>query len=137
MTVLLDANVLVALTVADHVHHDVVVAWFRGQADTFATTPMTQGALLRYLLRTGADAGSALQVLLGICGHERHRFWPDDSPFTPRTLRGVVGHRQVTDAYLADRARVNGGHVATLDRGIAAVHPDVSELVSTQDSASP
>lgn len=130
MTFLLDGNVLIALTVAEHVHHDDVAGWFVGQTEGFATTPMTQGTLLRFLLRTGADAGSALHVLTGITGHQRHEFWLDDSPFTERMLRGVVGHRQVTDAYLADRARANGARLATLDRGIAAVHQDIAELIS-------
>ena len=129
MSVLLDGNVLIALTVAEHVHHDVVVDWFSGRTDSLVTTPMTQGTLLRFLIRAGADANTALQVLTGIAQHEKHEFWPDDAPFTDGTLRGVVGHRQVTDAYLADRARANGGQLATLDRGIAAVHPDVAVLI--------
>ena len=120
---------LVALTVAEHVHHDAVVGWFGSRTEAFATTPMTQGTLLRFLLRAGSDVGSALQVLNAITGHDRHVFWPDDSQFSERTLRGVVGHRQVTDAYLADRARTNGAQLATLDRGLAAVHHDVAELI--------
>ncbi len=104
-------------------------ARIRVQAEPFVTTPMTQGTLIRCLLRSGADANAALQVLAGMTRHERHEFWRDDAPFTDGTLRGVVGHRQVTDAYLADRARANGGQLATLDRGIAAVHPDVALLI--------
>jgi predicted nucleic acid-binding protein len=137
VTWLLDSNVLVALAVADHVHHDLVVSWFIGRTDTFATTPMTQGALLRYLLRTGIDTGSALQVLGGITAHDRHSFWRDELPFTARTLRGVVGHRQVTDGYLADQARANRGRLATLDRGIAALHRDVAELITSGEPTPP
>jgi predicted nucleic acid-binding protein len=39
MSVLLDGNVLIALAVAEHVHHDRVVDWFSGATD--------QGAYLR------------------------------------------------------------------------------------------
>ena len=51
------------------------------------------------------------------------------------TLRGLVGHRQVTDAYLAARARTAGGRVATLDRGLAALHAEVVELIDVTPAA--
>jgi uncharacterized protein len=34
VTVLLDANVLIALLVEDHVHHDAVENWFAGISET-------------------------------------------------------------------------------------------------------
>jgi toxin-antitoxin system PIN domain toxin len=127
--VLLDGNVLVALAVGDHVHHHTAEAWFRSDDRAFATTPITQGTLLRLLLREGLPSGDALAVLQGFTQHEQHRFWPDNRPFDRRTLRGVVGHRQVTDAYLVALARHRRGRVATLDRGLALLHPDVAELL--------
>jgi len=129
--VLLDGNVLVALAVEDHVHHHAVERWFMADGRGFATTPITQGTLLRLLLRSGMAASDAAAVLQQLTGHERHRFWPDDRPFDRRTLRGVVGHRQVTDAYLAALARRRRGALATLDRGLALLHPDVAELIET------
>ena len=45
-------------------------------------------------------------------------------------LRGVVGHRQVTDSYLCALARFRGGRLVTLDRGLAALHGDVTELLN-------
>jgi hypothetical protein len=131
VTVLLDGNVLVALTVADHVHHDVVVGWFTSQARDFATTPTTQGTLLRFLLRAGADASVAVAILDGVRGHDRHVFWPDDAPYDLAMLHGVVGHRQVTDAYLAARARDRVARLATLDRGLAVAHRDLVELIES------
>lgn len=59
-----------------------------------------------------------------------HRFWPDDVSFEQVRLRGVVGHRQVTDAYLAGLARQRGGQLATFDRGLAAMHLDVARLLT-------
>jgi hypothetical protein len=44
-------------------------------------------------------------------------------------MQGVIGHRQVTDAYLAQLARVNAGRLATFDAGIAALHRDVADLI--------
>lgn len=131
MTILLDGNVLVAMVVHEHVHHEAVVEWFARDTRDFATTPTTQGTLLRFLLRAGLDASEAFAVLDGVSRQERHAFWPDDAPYDAATLRGVVGHRQVTDAYLAARARVRGAKLATLDRGLAAAYGELVELISS------
>ena len=126
---LLDGNVLIALAVADHVHHSVARSWWLEAPDRFATTPMTQGTLLRFLLREALSVSTALGVLDRLTGSEHHEFWPDNAPFTRRAVRGVMGHRQVTDAYLAELARRHRGRLVTLDAGLAAVHPDVAELL--------
>jgi len=125
VTDLLDANVLIALTVADHVHHDVAERWFVAATDSFATCPVTQGALLRAWLRAGATSADAVAVLAAVTASERHEFWSDDRSYIDVELRGVVGHRQVTDAYLAGLARARGGRLVTLDRALTALHPDV------------
>ena len=49
--------------------------------------------------------------------------------FSDVRLDGVIGHRQVTDAYLAQLARRNDGQLATLDAGLAHLHLDVAVLV--------
>jgi predicted nucleic acid-binding protein len=41
----------------------------------------------------------------------------------------VIGHRQVTDAYLVALARHHDGRLATFDRGLAALHDDAVELL--------
>jgi hypothetical protein len=130
VTVLLDGNALVALSVVDHVHHDIAANWFSSIDAEFATTPTTQGTLLRLTLREGLDIQASVDLLNGITGHPRHVFWPDDLPYTAATLRGVVGHRQVTDSYLVTLARNRGGQLATFDRGLAAWSPDIVQLVS-------
>jgi toxin-antitoxin system PIN domain toxin len=130
VTVLLDGNALVALCVVDHVHHDIAANWFSSRDDQFATTPITQGTLLRLTLREGLDIKASIDLLNGITGHPRHVFWPDDLPYTAGTLQGVVGHRQVTDAYLVTLARNRGGQLATFDRGLASWSPDVAVHVA-------
>ena len=129
MTHLLDANVLVALVVPDHVHHDAAEAWLAGGDHPFATCPITEGALVRLLVREGAGAAAAIAVLEAVARHPRHDFWPADVPYAHADLRKVDGHRQVTDAYLAALARAHDGRLATFDRALAALHPDVVELV--------
>lgn len=126
---LLDANVLVALVVSDHVHHAAAEHWLEQQPGAFATCPITQGALVRLLVREGAAAREAVEFLGEVLGDRRHRFWPDDIGFDEIVVASVVGHRQVTDAYLAGLARARGGRLATFDRGLAVVHPDVAEVV--------
>ncbi|MGH8999603.1 MAG: TA system VapC family ribonuclease toxin [Acidimicrobiia bacterium] len=127
--VLLDANVLIAVAVADHVHHDAAEEWFSRRRGRFATCPITQGALIRLIIRHGADAAQAMGVLAGVTKQKAHQFWPDELDFGKVAMTGVLGHRQVTDAYLAALARHHGGRLATFDQGLAALHPDVALTV--------
>jgi toxin-antitoxin system PIN domain toxin len=131
-TRLLDANVLIALFDADHVHHGVVRDWFIVLRDGFATCPIVEGTLTRWIVRiegrTGATA--AQRELRKLAADSRHRFWPDDLAYADVEWKGVLGHGQVTDAYLAALARKHGGRLATLDRGLAALHYDVAELIA-------
>ncbi len=131
MVHLLDANVLIALGDRGHVHHEATRRWFRQRGDQpFATCPITQGALLRILLRRAPAAiDDALGILRLFVAHPAHRFWPDDLDYRAVRWDGVLGHRQVTDACLAALARRHRGRLATLDRGLAALHDDVAELI--------
>jgi uncharacterized protein len=129
VTILLDANVLIALVVEEHVHHDAAEAWFAGTTAPIATCPITQGSLTRLLIREGQPAQAATAVMSALVAQPRHEFWPDDVGFDAVSLDGVIGHRQVTDAYIAHLARIRGGRLATFDRGLAKLHADVAELV--------
>ncbi len=126
--VLLDANVLIALSFSDHSHHPAAQRWF-GAGRNFATTPTVQGALVRYTMRV-ATATHAAELLVLLASHPRHQFWPDDRPFTSSVLRGLVGHRQVTHAYLCDAAEARGARLATFDEGLAQLRPRVVELIT-------
>ena len=129
MTVLLNADVLIALLVDDHVHHTAAENWFAGMPGNFATCPVTQGSMLRLLLREGQSAAAARVVLSQATANPRHEFWPDDVAYTDVPTAGVVGHRQVTDAYLAQLARSRQARLATFDQAMAKLHHDVTELV--------
>ena len=131
MTLLLDANVLIALVVADHVHHDAAEEWLAGTTGPFASCPLTQGSLVRLLLREGQTVSTARAVVEALALNARHEFWPDDTPYSQVPMDGVVGHRQVTDAYLAQLARAHRGRLASFDQGLAKLHQDVVELVPT------
>ncbi len=129
MTHLLDGNVLIALTVADHVHHAAAVRWWSSGTDEVATCPTTQGALLRLLIRGGLGSNLSVGVLAALTEHPRHRFWPADIGYDAVDMSRVLGHGQVTDAYLAALARRRGARLATFDRGLAQQADDVVTLL--------
>jgi len=129
MTVLLDGNVLIALATLDHEHHLSARRWFSGSNESFATCPITQGTLVRFLLRQGDDTTVAKRVMEGFMRNPRHAFWSDSISYHDVRMEGVVGHGQVTDAYLAQLARENGGRLATFDEGLAGLHKDVADLI--------
>jgi toxin-antitoxin system PIN domain toxin len=123
--------VLIALVVVEHVHHDAAADWLAASESRFATCPITQGSLIRFLVRTGQSAAAARDVVSAVEAADRHEFWPDGLSFADVEFGGVVGHRQVTDAYLAQLARSRNGRLATLDSGLAHLHDDIAVLIPT------
>ncbi len=130
MTILLDSNVLIALIVEDHVHHELAKYWFKKSHQKFATCPITQGSLIRFLIREGQDSSISVDILRSICLHPRHEFWMDEVGFSDFELKSVSGHRQVTDFYLAQLARIKNGKLVTFDVGLHGFHKDVVELIA-------
>jgi toxin-antitoxin system PIN domain toxin len=132
MTWLLDGNVLVALRIDSHVHHDRVHRWFgRLKRDRFATCVLTQGTLLRVHMKTAADrsAAAAWQALREVAAHPKHEWWGHPLSFLTVPHRHLQGGAQVTDAWLAELARQRTGRLATLDSGLATLHDDVAVLL--------
>lgn len=128
-THLLDANVLIALTVADHEHHERASAWAAG-IDAFAVCPVVEGALVRFLVRVGESAAVAQRLLDAVHALPACQFWPDSLSYAASDLGRVRGHRQVTDAYLVSLAATRADAVlATLDEGLVQSHPERSLLV--------
>jgi hypothetical protein len=80
-------------------------------------------------MRGGQTAGAAHDVLHVLHGSEQHEFWPDSISYRAVPLTGVLGHRQVTDSYLAHLARTRSGRLATFDEGLAKLHQDVADLL--------
>ena len=125
-TFLLDANVLIALTTPDHSLHSRALAWF-SSVDHFATCPITQGALMRFHLRwgVGASVQTGKGLLQRIARHPLHVFWTDEANYLDLPEKGVIGHRQVTDAYLVLLAREKGGALSSMDDALVAMHSNV------------
>jgi uncharacterized protein len=132
VTWLLDGNVLVALCIDSHVHHDRVHRWFGALGrDRFATCVLTQGTLLRVHMRTATDstAAAAWDALANVTAHSKHQWWDDSVSYLDVPHRHLQGGAQVTDAWLAAVARRRRSRVATLDSGLATLHADVAVLL--------
>jgi uncharacterized protein len=127
---LLDVNVLIALTHSAHVHHGLVQAWAQAQGKlAWASCTVTQLGFVRLASQpaiggASTSPGAALALLDQLLDHPGHQFWPDgqdiaNSPALRSPL--IVGHRQVTDAYLLGLALGKGSALVTLDRGLASI----------------
>jgi toxin-antitoxin system PIN domain toxin len=128
--VLLDVNVLIALADEKHVAYSRVHNWFLGLAGRpWATCALTVAGFVRIasnprFSQPRLETWEAIELLTRLTGWPGHRFWTIDitlgdavQPFHER----LVGHRQVTDAYLLGLVIKNNGHLVTLDRGFEAL----------------
>ena len=127
---LLDTNLLIALLWPSHERHALAVKWFvRHRRKGWATCPFTQAGFVRIVSnpafsRDAVQPREALQVLVANTAAKDHVFWPNDQPFAEAVAFAgarLVGHQQVTDAYLLGVAVHRGGVLATLDRQISAL----------------
>jgi toxin-antitoxin system PIN domain toxin len=131
MVWILDGNVLTALAIDSHVHHRRALSWFYGTPRRFATCAVTEGTLLRLHMQFAEDSSaSAAWKTLGLLRQmQGHEFWNDGFSYAEVSCRRLTGHREVTDAWLAELARKHRGKLATLDAGFAAQHPAVVHMV--------
>jgi uncharacterized protein len=125
---LLDTNLLIAMLWPSHECHDLALKWFtRHRAKGWATCPITQAGFIRIVSnpafsRDAVQPREAIQVLCANTAAKDHAFWSDDlqvSEAVAFTGVRLMGHQQVTDAYLLGLAIRRGGVLATLDRRIA------------------
>jgi uncharacterized protein len=135
---LLDTNVLIALAWPQHVHHGEAHTWFsKVGREAWSTCPITQLGFIRIssnpkIIPDAVSPHEALAVLKEIIALAGHQFWADtiapaDSPLL--SSLALVGHRQVTDAYLLALAQHRKGKLATFDGGL-------SELIQVQKDRS-
>lgn len=127
---LLDTNLLIALLWTSHERHDLALKWFtRHRTRGWATCPITQAGFVRIVSnpafsRDAVHPREAIQILSANTAAKDHVFWPDELPFAEAVdFTGIrlIGHQQVTDAYLLGLAIRRGGLLATLDQRIAAL----------------
>lgn len=132
MTWLLDGNVPVALAIDSHEFHECARQGFDVQTEPFATCAVTEGTLLRVSMRLAADRRTevAWEVLGAIHAMESHEFRDTGlATAKSRSLPGITGWADITDAWLAELARSKQGRLATMDAGLATRYPDVIFLI--------
>jgi toxin-antitoxin system PIN domain toxin len=129
--ILFDVNVLIALGSRDHECKVAAEAYFCALTTPFATCPITQTGFVRVLAQINPTLAltDGVAVLASLCAHPKHQFIADDVNALDLPWKSICGHRQVTDAYLAALARRHGAKLATFDRALSAVHPDVAVLI--------
>ena len=124
---LLDVNVLIALAWPQHVHHAAAHRWFESNSrGAWATCAITQLAFVRISSNpriipeavAPRCAHAALAQLIKLPDHVYWEVLPPPASSAALTAVPVVGHRQVTDAYLIDLARHHGGSLVTFDKAM-------------------
>jgi hypothetical protein len=140
-TMLLDVNLLLALSDPMHIHHDAAHRWFAETgSEAWATCPLTENGFVRiashpsYPNRPGG-ADAVLAILRQLCAVDGHHFWIEDISIRDIVRSdAVLTHVHVTDIYLLGLAVHKGGKLATLDQRVpgAAVRRgrDALELVA-------
>lgn len=133
--ILLDANVLIALAWSNHEDHDKVQRWLQiSRGAGWATCPLTELAFVRILSNPAFSSDSltpwqAAELLGANLKQPDHRFWNDEVDLSHVfSLFGsrIVGHRQITDAYLIALAIHKKSKLVTLDEGLRDLLPDSS-----------
>lgn len=127
---LLDVNALIALSWPKHEHHASAQRWFSRHARSgWGSCSMTQSAFVRITSQPafGGQSKSIAEsagVLREILARPTHTFVPLDFSFDDvlhQCTGGVVGHRQVTDAYLLSAAIRASMKLLTFDAGTGAL----------------
>lgn len=135
MIYLLDVNLLIALAWPSHIHHLQAQDWFaRRGSKNWASCPMSQAGFVRISSNPKFIDGAvspleAISLLKTVTRSPKHQFWPDDVNVVDTTsfsFTHLVGHRQVTDAYLLSLVMAHGGKLGTLDSAIGSLLPDES-----------
>ena len=127
---LLDVNTLVALCWSSHAHHAAALNWFKEHAKQgWATCAFTQAAFVRVILQPAfsgepLQANQVIELLARTTAHAQHRYFEID--FDMRRVQqactgGLLGHRQITDAWLLATVIRHEATLVTFDRSIASL----------------
>ena len=123
---LLDLNCLIALADPDHRYHLAMQTWFLagGNVD-WGVCPLTESGFVRVTTNpVYPDARTvvqALAILADFAAAPGYRYWPMEKSWAVLTapfVGRIVGHQQVTDAYLLGLAVQQRGILVTFDKGV-------------------
>ncbi len=127
---LLDLNVLIALTEPGHQHHRDARQWFTSSGKQgWGICPITEMGFLRVTTNPAFTSGprtmkQAIAVLQALRGYPGFKYWEirEDANWvnvTAPIAERILGHQQVTDAYLLGIAIKEDGVLVTFDKAIA------------------
>ena len=128
MRLLLDVNVWVALFDDAHIRNADALALFRDTGLKIATCAITENGVMRvlnlpgYARRAPPGFSKVREKLALACSDVDHEFWPCDISLRDESVLNwahLMGHNQITDAYLLALAVHHGGALATFDHRIA------------------
>ena len=127
MRALLDINVIIALLDSGHVMHRAAQDWMGRELEHgWATCPLTENGVVRIMAQPAypnrQPAGRVAERLAEACRHGSHQFWPEQISLLQDGLirwERLLGHRQITDAYLLALAVTQGGRFVTFDQRIS------------------
>lgn len=128
MRALLNVNVLIALLDAGHLHHAVAMSWLEREIHHgWASCPITQNGCVRIMSQPAypgtLPAAQVAERLAEAAAGPDHQFWAADVDLLGTDMLDwtrILGHRQVTDAYLLALAVRHQGRLVTFDRRITA-----------------
>lgn len=119
---LFDVNVLISLAWPQHVLHAIAHTWFEEAGHkSWSTCPLTQLAFLRIssnpkIISTAIAPRAAVQSLNDMVALTGHVCWAEDLRVNDLhcfNSNALVGHRQITDAYLIELAKHNRGKIGS------------------------
>ncbi len=141
---MIEVNSVLALISPLHIHHNLMHRWFvENSSAGWATCPIVENGAIRVISQpsfaTGpyapSEAAAALRDLYR-ADPKHHRFWADHISLTDDSLFSItriIGHRQVTDAYLLGLAAKHGARLVSFDRGLPwqAIRNGTAKLVES------
>jgi uncharacterized protein len=137
---LLDANVLIALFWPPHSQHEVAYDWFQREVQhqdkaLWCTCALTQAAFVRVVAQPTfhspiVSVGEASTLLTRNLNLASHRYLPTTLEFVDvlkHCSGGVVGHRQITDAWLLAIAHHADAKLVSFDKRLHTLLASESE----------
>jgi toxin-antitoxin system PIN domain toxin len=118
---LLDINVLLAVAWPNHQFHGSAIRRLSRPRQHWATCALTQLGFIRLssnpaVVSRAVTPAQAAELLSQLIRDRLHTYLALSSPAeNPMTFGALLGHRQVTDAYLVAAAREHGARFLTFD----------------------
>jgi len=127
-----DVNLLLALAWPNHQFHAPARRWFKDHTGHWHTCALTELGFVRLSSNPAFTEHAktpleATLLLSAMTQHPDHRFVAELDPLVGEVFSKIasrlMGHQQVTDAYLVAIAQSHGLRLVTFDRRIEAASP--------------